>query len=105
MARTLPTGSGAIIMAGGIFGAVALQALPHGPPLTKPLAGLLALAWLAGAVLIAAGAARDGIAAHTGSLIGSFAIGTWVAASAVVVKGTGYQVRLAGWRLLPVSPQ
>jgi hypothetical protein len=47
----LPTGSGAVIMAGGIFGAVALQALPHGPLFTKPLAVLLLaeLALMAGA--------------------------------------------------------
>ena len=82
----LPTGSGAVIMAGGIFGAVALQALPHGPPFTKPLAVLLALGWLAIAALIALDTARDGIVVHTGSLIGSFAIGTWVAASAVVAR-------------------
>jgi hypothetical protein len=82
----LPTGSAAVIMAGGIFGAVALQALPHGPLFTKPLAVLLALGWLAIAALIALDAARDGIVVHTRSLLGSFAIGTWVAASAVVAR-------------------
>lgn len=79
-----PTGCGAIIMAGGIFGAVALQAIPDGPPLTRPLAAALALGWLAIAGLILLDAAREGFAAHTGPLVGSFAIGTWVAASAVV---------------------
>lgn len=83
-----PTGSGAIIMAGGIFGAVALQAIPQGPLLTKPLAAVLALGWLAIAGLILLGAAREGFAAHTGPLVGSFAIGTWVAASAVVARMT-----------------
>ena len=81
-----PTGSGAIIMAGGIFGAVALQAIPQGPALTKPLAVVLALGWAAIAGLILRGAAREGLAAHTGSLVGSFAIGTWVAASAVLAR-------------------
>ena len=81
-----PTGSGAIIMAGGIFGAAALQAIPHGPLLTKPLAVVLALGWLAIAGLILCDAAREGLAAHTGPLVGSFSIGTWVAASAVIAR-------------------
>jgi hypothetical protein len=82
----LPTASGAIIMAGGIFGAVALQRLPLGEALTAPLAALLALGWFVIAWLILTDTARLGIAAHSGSLVGSFAIGTWVAASAVVAR-------------------
>lgn len=82
----LPTASGAIIMAGGIFGAVALQRLPLGDALTAPLAALLALGWFVIAWLILTDTARLGIAVHTSPLIGSFAIGTWVAASAVVAR-------------------
>lgn len=82
----LPTGSGAIIMAGGIFGAVALQRIPLGAALTKPLALLLALGWVGIAGLVLSAAVRDGIAVHTGPLIGSFAIGTWVAASTVTAR-------------------
>jgi hypothetical protein len=82
----MPTASGAIIMAGGIFGAVALQRIPQGETLTTPLAALLGFGWLAIAWLIMADATRQGIAVHTRPLIGSFAIGTWVAASAVVAR-------------------
>ena len=82
----LPTASGAIIMAGGIFGAVALQRLPLGDALTAPLAAVLALGWFVIAWLILTDTARLGIAVHTSPLIGSFAIGTWVAASAVVAR-------------------
>jgi hypothetical protein len=82
----LPTASGAIIMAGGIFGAVALQRLPLGDALTVPLAALLALSWFVFAWLIFTDATRLGLAVHTGPLISSFAIGTWVAASAVVAR-------------------
>jgi hypothetical protein len=64
-----PTGIGAIVVAGGIFGAVALQRIPQGAVLTKPLAVLLALGWLGIAGLTVKGAAREGIAAHTGPLV------------------------------------
>lgn len=71
-------------MACGIFGAAALQRIPHGAALTVPLTLALAAAWSAIAVTIAAAAVRHGIAIYTGSLVGSFAIGTWVAASTVL---------------------
>jgi hypothetical protein len=82
----LPTSSGAIVMAGGIFGAAALQRLPFAAALTGPLAALLGVAWLGIAGLLVRDAARDGLAAHTEPLLGSFGIGTWVAASAVEAR-------------------
>jgi hypothetical protein len=73
-------------MAGGIFTAVSLQHVPRGPLLTTPLAVALGLGWLVIAWLVSREAVRDGLRRHTGPLIGSFAIGTWVAASAIVVR-------------------
>jgi hypothetical protein len=73
-------------MAGGIFTAVSLQHIPQGPLLTRPLAAALGLGWLGIAWLVSREAVREGLRRHTGPLIGSFAIGTWVAASAVVVR-------------------
>ena len=83
----LPTGIGAVIMAGGIFGAAALQHIPGaGALLTAPLSIVLAVGWAGVAAAIAGSALRDGMTAHTGSLVGSFAIGTWIAASVVVAR-------------------
>jgi hypothetical protein len=73
-------------MAGGIFTAVSLQHIPRGPLLTAPLAAVLGLGWLAIAWLVSREAVREGLHRHTRPLIGSFAIGTWVAASAIVVR-------------------
>ena len=73
-------------MAGGIFTAVSLQHIPRGPLLTTPLAAALGLSWLVIAWLVSREAVRDGLRRHTGPLVGSFAIGTWVAASAIVVR-------------------
>ena len=73
-------------MAGGIFAAVSLQHIPRGPLLTMPLAVALGFGWLGIAWLISREAVRDGLRRHTGPLIGSFAIGTWVASSAIVVR-------------------
>jgi len=82
----LPTGIGAIVMAGGIFAAAALQRIPQGNLLTQPLAVVLIAGWaiIAGAIVMTA--TKGGIGAHTGPVIGSFAIGTWVAASAVAAR-------------------
>jgi hypothetical protein len=83
----LPTGIGAVIMAGGIFGAVALQRIPGaGAVMTRPLAVVLALGWAGVAAALLASAAKEGFAAHTGAVVGSFAIGTWVAGSVVVAR-------------------
>src|SRR5215469_7320561 len=73
-------------MAGGIFTAVSLQHIPRGPLLTRPLAIGLGLGWLTIAWLVSREVVRNGLRRHTGPLIGSFAIGTWVAASAIVVR-------------------
>jgi hypothetical protein len=82
-----PTALGAIIMAGGIFGAAALQRIPSaGALLTMPLAAILAIGWIAIAVSLLGSAVKSGMSAHTGPLVGSFAIGTWIAASVVVAR-------------------
>jgi hypothetical protein len=82
----LPTAVGAPIMAFGIFGVAALQHLPGGPLLTVPWTAAVALAWSALALMLLAAAWRSGLAFHTAPLLGSFAIGTWVAATAVVAR-------------------
>jgi hypothetical protein len=79
-----PPAAGAAIMAAGIFGAVALQRLPSGPQLTAPVAVILTIAWAAIAFSIVAAAARSGLTVYTAAPVGSFAVGTWVAATAVV---------------------
>lgn len=84
-------------MAGGIFTAVSLQHIPRGSLLTTPLAAALGLGWLAVAWLVSREAVRDGLRRHTGPLIGSFAIGTWVAASAIVVRMTMLAAPDARW--------
>ncbi|HWB48042.1 MAG TPA: hypothetical protein VG651_02955 [Stellaceae bacterium] len=81
-----PAGVGAVIMAGGIFAAAALPQLPDGALLTAPFALVLALGWLGIAGLILRSTLQRGLGHYTGPLIGSFAIGTWVAASAVVAR-------------------
>lgn len=81
-----PAAAGAAVMAAGIFAAVALQRLPSGPQLTAPLAVVLTAAWAAIALSIAGAAARWGLAVYTAPPVGSFAVGTWVAATAVVAR-------------------
>lgn len=82
-----PTAAAAIVMAVGVFGAAALQRIPDaGSALTKPLAAVVAVLWLAIISLLLGRAASDGLAIHTAPVIGSFGIGTWVAASAVVAR-------------------
>jgi hypothetical protein len=81
----LPTATGAIVMAVGVFGAAALQRIPNaGADLTKPIAAAVAAAWLAIASLILLSAAKDGISVRTDPVVESFAIGTWVAGSAMM---------------------
>ena len=83
----VPAAAGAAVMALGIFGLAALQEMPLLRPIaTQPLAMALLVAW---AVLaVAHGAAlRSGIFwRDTGRPIGAFAIGCWVAATAVLLE-------------------
>jgi hypothetical protein len=81
-----PTAIGAPVMAFGIFAAAALQRLPGGPGLTGPLAAALVLAWAVLALALLRSLRRRGIARHTRPLVGGFAIGTWIASTAVVAR-------------------
>lgn len=83
----LPTAVGAIVMAGGVFGAAALQRIPAaGVDATRLLAVVLAFVWAVSAGLIMVSALKEGVAAHTNPVLGSFAIGTWVAGTAVMAR-------------------
>lgn len=93
----LPTGIGAIIMAGGIFAAAALQRLPQGELLVRPMATVLIAGWMVIAGTIVVTGATGKIGAHTGPVIGSFAIGTWVAASAVAARMAMLAAPAAPW--------
>lgn len=82
-----PTASGAIVMAIGIFGLAALQQMPvpSGYP-TESLALILLIV----SAYIAASYIRSGLDGtfhtHTASPVGRFAIGTWVAGIAVLLR-------------------
>ncbi|HZS84474.1 MAG TPA: hypothetical protein VFA50_16490 [Stellaceae bacterium] len=82
-----PTAAGAIVMAGGIFGAAALQRIPDfGAAATAPLAIALAVVWTVIAAMILRSLASGRLAAHTRSPVGSFAICTWVAGTMVLAR-------------------
>jgi hypothetical protein len=83
---TPATGIGAPVMAVGIFGAAALQRLPGGASFIVPLAALLVAAWVAAAATLLRSICVRGIARHTHPIVDSFAIGTWVAGTAVVAR-------------------
>ena len=91
------TGIGAPVMALGIFGAAALQRLPGGAAVVAPLAALLAATWLVAAALLLASIRSGGMAPHTHSLVDSFAIGTWIAGTAVVARMTMIAAPDLGW--------
>ena len=80
------TAIGAPVMAVGIFGAAALQRLPGGPTFLGPLAALLAAAWIAAAATLLRSIWAGGITRHTHPMVESFAIGTWVAGTAVMAR-------------------
>lgn len=92
-----PNAIGAPVMALGVFGVGALQRLPGGPALTQPLAAALALAWAGIVLALVVSIRRGGIAGRTQPLLGSFAIGTWVAATAVVARLLMVAVPSLGW--------
>ncbi|MGB7097515.1 MAG: hypothetical protein WBD95_01940 [Xanthobacteraceae bacterium] len=77
---------GAIVMAGGSFGAASLQQLPGGAAMTRPLTALLAVTWLAIGFAILREARKSGMSVFTDPLIASFGIGTWVAATMVLAR-------------------
>jgi hypothetical protein len=82
-----PAAAGAIVMAIGVFGAGALQRMPDAAgDLTKAVAVIVALVWAAIFAAIVLRAFCEGTVTHTASLVGGFAVGTWVAASAAVAR-------------------
>jgi hypothetical protein len=92
-----PTAVGAIVMATGIFIAASLPHLPGGMALTRPIAILLMLTWLTAAVLLVLSARRRGLSAHTGPVVTSFAIGTWVAGTAIAARVAMFAAPASLW--------
>jgi hypothetical protein len=99
--RTLPTASGAVVMAIGIFALAALQRMPFPARLATQLIALAMLVvWIYIALHFLACAVRGTVHRHSGDPVRSFAIGTWVAGTAVVAE-----LVLAGlpqWRAVAV---
>ena len=97
-----PTASGGIVMAIGI---AAIAALPHGQPFDASLqeaVGLFLLAaWAVLAVAFAAALREGGLARHLRPPVGRFAVGTWVAATAVVCRLV--TLRFPGWPWLSAA--
>jgi hypothetical protein len=84
---TLPTASGAVVMAIGIFALAALQWMPFPTRLATQLIALAMLVvWTYIALHFLACARRGTMHRHSGDPIQSFAIGTWVAGTAVVAE-------------------
>ncbi|MGE0669022.1 MAG: hypothetical protein AB7O49_20915 [Sphingomonadales bacterium] len=82
-----PTGAGSIVMAGGIFGLAALQQMPllkHA--FTQPLAIGLLIVWMLLSGSYLACWRRGRLNDHVQPPIGRFAIGSWVAATAVLAR-------------------
>ena len=85
--RTLPTASGAVVMAIGIFALAALQRIPFPTRLVTQLIALAMLVvWTYIALHFLACAMRGTMHRHSGDPVQSFAIGTWVAGTAVVAE-------------------
>lgn len=69
------------------FRRIALQRIPAaGVDATRLLAVVLAFVWAVSAGLIIVSALKEGVAAHTNPVLGSFAIGTRVAGTAVMAR-------------------
>ncbi len=73
-------------MALGIFGAAALRNLPGGADLVLPVAAVVGLAWLGVAASLLGAICRHGIRRYVRPIRHSFAIGTWVAGTAVAAR-------------------
>ena len=85
--RTLPTASGAVVMAIGIFALAALQRMPFPARLATQLIALeLLIVWTYLALHFLACAVRGTMHRHSGDPVQSFAIGTWVAGTVVVAE-------------------
>ena len=95
----VPTASGGIVMAIGIVG---LAALPHArlssALLQQGLGVLLLALWALFVAAFAAAWREGGFARHTRPPVGRFAIGTWIAATAVLCRFV--TLRFPDWRWL-----
>lgn len=100
-----PTASGAIVMAIGIFGLVAFRsaaALPAFPAAAaQPFAIGLLVIWGFIAASYAESWRQGRMAVHTGSPNDSFAVGTWVAGTAVTARML--LLGLPDWRALAIA--
>jgi len=86
-----------MIMATGIFIAASLQHLPSGSALTRPIAIVLLLSWLAMTALLLLSVRRRGFSFHTSPVVASFAVGTWVAGTAIAARVTMYAAPGSWW--------
>jgi hypothetical protein len=83
----VPAAAGAVVMAVGIFGLAALQQMPSAKAmLTQPLAIALLVVWGLLAVAYAASYLTGTFREYTRRPLGGFAIGCWVAGTAVVLQ-------------------
>lgn len=82
-----PAAAGSSVMAIGIFGLAALQQLPNlTVHVTQPLVIGLLIVWASLASSYVAAARNGELVEYARPLIGRFAIGTWIAATAVLVR-------------------
>lgn len=81
-----PASAGAAIMALGIFGLAALQQLPILRAATQPLAIAFLVLWALLATSYGAAALKGTLSGRIGRPAGTFAVGCWVAATAVLVE-------------------
>lgn len=96
------TAAGAIVMAIGIFGLAALQRIPLlSPSASQPFAIGLLVVWCGLAASYAAGWRRDRLASHVAAPVDAFAIGTWIAGTAVMARML--LVGVPGWRTMAVA--
>lgn len=82
----VPAAAGAAVMALGIFGLAALQQMPMKTALTQPFAIGLLVIWAFIAMAYAASYVQGTFRDYTRQPIGGFAIGCWVAGTAVVLQ-------------------
>ncbi|MEZ5445025.1 MAG: hypothetical protein R3F45_04470 [Gammaproteobacteria bacterium] len=92
-----PTAAGAIVMAAGIFGLAAFPNIPEIPQwATQPFALGLLVVWGFIAASYAASQLQGRLASHIAAPVDAFAVGTWVAGTAVMARMLLQGV--PGWR-------
>jgi hypothetical protein len=85
-APAIPAAAGSAIMALGIFGLAALQQIPFATAATQPLAIASLVLWAILAGSYGAAALKGTLRSRIGRPAGTFAIGCWVAATAVLLE-------------------